>query len=296
VTLQHKLAEGRARLVAAGISEPEAAVDVELYARTILGWDRARLLVDRAGPVPDTLEPRFSEWLARRERREPSAYIVGTREFWGLDFAVTPSVLIPRPETEFIIEEALAIVGSGGLPAQRQVRGPSGARRLRVADIGTGSGCLAVTIAGELPECRVVASDVSAHALVVAQANARRHAVVDRITFVRTSYLDGVAVSFDLIVSNPPYVRDGDKPALSRDVRHEPDLALFGGADGLRDIEGVLRAAVRHLEPGGWFVMEFGYGQDDAVRDLVATRAELRLERIRNDLQDIPRTAIIRRQ
>jgi release factor glutamine methyltransferase len=238
LTLHERLAEARARLVAADISQPEASIDVELYVRTILGWDRARLLSEQQGGVPERLEPTLSEWIARRERREPSAYIVGVREFWGLPFAVTPAVLIPRPETEFIVEEALA----------------------------------------------------------VARGNAARHGVADRIEFVATSYLDGVDGRFEVITANPPYVKDGDKPALSRAVRHEPEVALFGGAEGLRDITGVLDTAAETLIPGGWLVMEFGYGQEESVEGLVDARPALRLNRVRADLQGIPRTAIIQRR
>jgi release factor glutamine methyltransferase len=268
--------------MAAGIPRDDASLDVDLYARTILGWDRARLLTERGSPEPASLEPRFSEWVARRETREPTAYILGVREFWGLDFEVTPAVLIPRPETEFIVEEALLAL-----------RGRSQAR---LADIGTGSGCLAVSLAREMPDCRVVASDVSDAALAVARRNAARHGVAGRIEFVRTSYLDGVDGTFDVVVANPPYVREGDKPALSRDVRHEPDVALFGGGDGLRDIAGVLQAAAGCVAPGGWFVMEFGYGQEPAVRELVDAKPGLRLDHVHDDLQGIPRTAIIQRR
>src|SRR6185295_12919002 len=133
----------------------------------------------------------------------------------------------------------------------------------------------------------------SADALTVAQQNAVRHGVNQRVEFVRTSYLDGVSGSFDLITANPPYVKDRDKPALSRDVRHEPDVALFGGTDGLRDIGGVLDAASSRLNPRGWFVMEFGYGQEDDVRALVSARPGLRLDRVREDFQGIPRTVVI---
>ena len=230
--------------------------------------------------APAALEPRFSQWIERRTRREPSAYIVGVREFWGHDFRVSPDVLIPRPETEFIVEEALPLL--------------RGIARPRVADIGTGSGVLAVTIAREIAGALVVASDISAGALAVAGQNAARHGVHDRILFVRTSYLDAIAGPFDVIVANPPYVRDRDKGALARDVRHEPDVALFGGEDGLRHVEGVLDTAQK-LTPGGWFLMEFGYGQEDDVRALVAARPGLRLDRIREDLQGIPRTAIMQR-
>jgi release factor glutamine methyltransferase len=281
VTLREALAVARERLVAAGVAAQEAAIDVDLYARTILGWDRARLITEQQAPAPSDLEPRFSDWIARRARREPSAYIVGVREFWGLDFLVTPSVLIPRPETEFVVEESLVLIGSLAAP--------------RIADIGTGSGCIAVSIAHELPHAHIVASDVSAEALDVARRNAERHGVADRIEFVAASYLGGVEGDFDLIAANPPYVRDGDKPALARDVRYEPEVALFGGTQGLRDIEGVLDTAVAKLRSHGWLVMEFGFGQEDDVRALVGERAALSVVRVREDLQGLARTAIIRK-
>jgi release factor glutamine methyltransferase len=281
-SLSETLSTARARLVAAGIKEEEAAVDVDVYARTILGWDKATLLASLREPTPQPLEPRFSEWVARRERREPTAYIVGSREFWGRAFLVTPAVLVPRPETEFIVEEAM--------PLARDLDAP------RIADIGTGSGVLAVTLAAELPAATVIATDLSGAALHVARANAERHGVAERVTFVNTSYLDGADGVFDLVVANPPYVRDGDKPALSRDVRHEPDVALFGGPDGLRDVSGVLDAAVAKVRPGGWFVMEFGLGQEDDVRRLVTGRPALRVDHVRDDLQGIARTAVIQKR
>lgn len=282
-TLHDTLAAARQRLVRAGIAPAEAAVDVDLYTRTILGWDRARVLTSQHEPPPDALEPRLSEWLARREKREPSAYIVGSREFWGLDFAVTPAVLIPRPETEFVVEETLRAASSLGAP-------------VRIADIGTGCGCIAVSVAHEVPHAAVVATDVSGDALAVARRNAGRHGVDGRVRFVRTSYLDGIGGAFDVIAANPPYVRQGDKPALSRDVQHEPDVALFGGPTGLRDIAGVLDTAVERLRPGGWLVMEFGFGQEDSVRELAASRPSLAFERVREDLQGLPRTAVIQRR
>ena len=279
--LADHLARGKARLVAAGIHADEAALDVDVYARTILGWDRATLLQNLRHPAPAALEPQFSEWIARRERREPTAYIVGARDFWGRQFQVTDAVLIPRPETEFIIEEALVQMQGIATP--------------RIADIGTGSGILAVTLAAEIPGATVTATDLSGDALRVAAQNADRHGVANRVSFRETCYLDNVPGPFDLIVANPPYVRDGDKSALARDVRHEPDVALFGGPDGLRDVAGVLDAAVEKLTAGGWFVMEFGYGQEDDVRRLVEARRALRLDHIRDDLQGIARTAVIER-
>jgi release factor glutamine methyltransferase len=284
MTLLHEqLTAGRERLVAAGIEPTSAAIDVDLFVRTILGWDRARVLIARTEPAPEGLEPQFSEWILRRARREPAAYIVGNREFWGLEFRVTSDVLIPRPETEFIIEESLAILSTLTLTSPR------------LADIGTGSGCIAVSLAHEVATAHVTATDVSGAALVVARDNARQLGVGERMTFVETSFLDGIAGPFDLIAANPPYVKAGDKPGLSRDVRHEPDVALFGGETGLQGVEAVLDAAVRTLTSGGWLVMEFGLGQEDDVRQLIAARPVLRLDHVRADLQGIARTAVIQR-
>jgi release factor glutamine methyltransferase len=284
MTLLHeRLRAGRERLVAAGIAPDAAAVDVDLFARTILGWDRAQVLIARTEPAPAALEPRFSDWIRRRADREPAAYIVGTREFWGLDFRVTADVLIPRPETEFIVEESLTTL------ATMAVASP------RLADIGTGSGCLAVSLAHEIPGSHVIATDVSRAALAVAHENARRHGVDKRISYVETSFLDGVHGPFDLIAANPPYVRAGDKPALAHDVLREPHVALFGGESGLQGIESVLDAAARALTSDGWLVMEFGFGQEDDVRRLVAARPSLRIDRVRADLQGIARTAVIQK-
>ncbi len=228
--------------------------------------------------MPDGLEPRFSEWIKRRTGHEPTAYIIGKREFWNLSFSVSPAVLIPRPETELIVEEALK-----HLPASP-----------RVADIGTGSGCISVSVA-HASNATVLATDISEDALRVARTNAAAHGVDARVTFVRTSYLDGVAGPFDVITANPPYVRSSDAPALGRGVRQEPSVALFGGTDGLRDIAGVLDAAERALKPDGWFFMEFGYGQEDDVRRLVSERRSFYLSHVRTDLQGIPRMAAVRK-
>ena len=279
MTLQQALAAARDRLVAAEIAPDEAAIDVDLYARTILGWDRARLLIEHRAPVPPQLEPRFSEWVDRRTRHEPSAYIIGAREFWGLEFRVSPAVLIPRPETEFIVEESLALL--------EPVAGP------RVADIGTGSGNIAVSLAHARGDARVVATDVSGEALAIALENAERHGVANRVEFIITSYLGGIEGDFDLIAANPPYVREVDRSALGRPVRHEPEVALFGGDSGLRNIAGVLDTAAAKLRPHGWLVMEFGFGQEDEVRSLVEARPKLRLDRFRSDLQGLARTALV---
>jgi release factor glutamine methyltransferase len=281
-TLHDALAAARTGLTEAGIRPAEAALDVDLYTCTLMGWDRTQLLVRLTDPVPEGLESRLSDWTARRGRGEPTAYIVGTKEFWGLNLSVSPAVLIPRPESEFIVEEALPLLEGCHAPL--------------VADVGTGSGCLAIALATERDDCRVVATDISRPALKVARENSVRHGVAARITFVDTSFLDGVDGPFNVIMANPPYVRDGDAPALARPVKHEPEVALFGGSNGLDAIAATLAAGVETLAPGGWLVMEFGYGQDDEVAALVAARPGLRLDHVRHDLQGIPRTAVIQRE
>lgn len=286
MTLHERLAAARDQLVRAGINPNEAAVDVDVYARTILRWDRARILLNHHAPPPERLEPQFSEWIARRQRFEPTAYIVGAREFWGLDFAVSPAVLIPRPETELVVEEAIARAEAG-----------AHGQAVRIADIGTGSGCIAVAVAHHLRHCTVVATDISLEAVTVAAANAVRHHVADRVDFVCTSYLEGVGgPAFDLITANPPYVREIDRRGLSPDVLQEPHVALFGGDSGLRHIDAVLATAEARLRPGGWLVMEFGFGQEDDVRALATRFTGLEVKGTRADLQGLPRTVIMQRR
>ena len=289
------LADGaKRRLEAAGIPRAEAALDAELLARDALGWDRATWLArrddDERAVEAQTVAARgigafragFDALVARRVRREPMAYIRGTQEFYGREFLVGPGVLIPRPETELIVDEAKAAA--------------MGRRTPRIADIGTGSGCLAVTLALELPSAQVTATDISADALTIARGNAAAHQVAGRVSFVETSYLTGIAGAFDVIVSNPPYVRDLDAPTLAPEVRdHEPREALFGGDDGLRDIRAIAQTATTALKPGGVLVMEIGLGQADAVTD-VLTAAGLGAElTLRHDLQGIPRVAVAQR-
>ncbi len=279
----HDLVQGaRDRFVHVGISAAFAALDAEVLARQVLGWDRARFLTDRNEKATSVFLLNYEPLVARRERREPVSYILGTREFYGLDFEVGPDVLIPRHETEMIVEETLALVGKDGTP--------------RIVDVGTGSGCIAISLARAIPGARVTATDVSAGALSVARRNAARHGVLDRMTFIETSFLDGIEEGADVIVSNPPYVPSISRPGLTPEVRDfEPRVAVFSGEDGLDGLRSVLQGAAAKLAAGGWLVMEFGCGQDDCVTALVHDVAGLDLVKIRHDLQDIPRTAICRR-
>ncbi len=274
----------RERLIRAGIPPDQAGIDAEVLARHVLGWDRAAYLSHRDDPIASEAASRFQESVAERERRVPVAYITGTREFWGLDFLVTPAVLIPRPETELVVDEALRFL---------QDRHAS----WRIADVGTGSGCLAVSLAHELLHATIVASDISPEALAVARQNAVRHEVADRIHFTATSLMDGVPGPLDLIVANPPYIPRRHADTLSPDVRdHEPAAALFGhGPDGLDDVRALLSQARARLGATGRLLMEFGFGQADAVRS-DAERSGLAVIDILRDLQGHERTLVARRR
>lgn len=279
----HDLVRGaRDRFVQAGISSTLAGLDAEVLARRVLGWDQAQFLTNRHDQATSVFLLKYEPLVARRERREPVPYILGTREFYGLDLEVGPDVLIPRPETELVVEEALAVLGREGAPL--------------IADVGTGSGCIAIALAVAIPSARLIASDVSPEALRVAARNAARYAVLDRIAFVETSFLKDIKDGLDAIVSNPPYVPAPSQPALTPEVRDfEPRIAVFSGEDGLDGVREVLDGAVAKLKPGGWLVMEFGCGQDDGVTQLIAGTRGLELVKVRHDLQDIPRTAICKR-
>ena len=245
MTLAEHVAAGRIRLAEAGVDAASAAFDAEVLARYLLGWDRASYLARARDPVPAWFPQRYGRWLERRAGREPVAQILGHREFWGLDFEVTRDVLTPRPETELIVEEALACAS-----AMR-----AGGRVVRsIVDVGTGSGCLAVSLAREIPGARIVATDTSPAALAVARRNVVRHGVGARVAFVRTSLVEGIAGPVDLIVSNLPYAADADLAALPPEVRDfEPPIALAGGPDGLDPIRRLLDGYRASCRPAaGW--------------------------------------------
>lgn len=280
--LHARLAQARRALVGAGIDPDEAALDAEVLARHALGWDRARFLTHVREPVPPDLDPRFEQLLARRLAREPVAYIVGHREFWGREFEVTGDVLVPRPETELIIEETLE---------DARTRQPF----RTIVDVGTGSGCLAVTLAVEFESAGVYATDVSAAALAVAARNAARHGVADRIVFLECDVLDRFTGTADLIVANPPYVPSSEADRLQPEVtQYEPHAALFGGDDGLEIMRRLLSSASTRLAADGLLVVEFGFGQETDVRR-IAECGGWRVVRIRADLQGMARTAVLRR-
>lgn len=279
--LHERLADARDRFVRAGIPRDEATLDAEVLAREVLGCDRATLLTRARDPLPSAFDRLFDSLVERRLLREPIAYIIGHREFWGLEFDVNPAVLIPRPETELIVEEALAT-----MPARDAVR--------RIIDVGTGSGCLAVALSIEFPSATVIATDSSAAALEVARQNCSRHSLT-RVSLIHTNLLDGIAEEADLIVSNPPYVPDCDAAGMQPEVvRYEPGTSLFAGSDGLAVIRRLLNEAAAHLAENGRLIIEFGVGQEQGVRD-ASQRAGWIVDHIRRDLQNIPRVAVLRR-
>lgn len=275
-TLAGRVRDAAARLAARGAPEQNPALDAEVLARHVLGWDRARWIGDSREAPSVEFDRRFEELIDRRLTGEPVAYLTGTREFRGLDFEVTPAVLIPRPETELLVDEALKLTRVG----------------FRIADVGTGSGCVAVAIAVERPDVRVIATDISERALDVARRNAARHSVGGRIDFRLTPVLDDVG-DVDLVVSNPPYIAVGEAPGMMADVRDfEPHAALFSGVDGLSVIRALL-ADVARRDPSPPLVFEFG-GNERAVREAVSASGLATVDIVK-DLAGIPRIAVVGR-
>lgn len=261
---------------ALGLSNREARAEVELLLARALGVDRARLIAHPELAQAAADNPGYRAALVRRLRGEPIAYILGVREFYGLDFEVSPAVLIPRPETELLVECAL-----DRIPAHPD---------LRVLDVGTGSGCIAVCIARLRPRAHVVASDVSAEALAVAARNASRHAA-GNIELRLGDGFDAVAGErFDVVVSNPPYIRAGDPHLAAGDLRFEPKRALTPGEDGMALLRRLVAGAPVVLRPGGWLLLEHGYDQAGEVRAalVAAGFADLFCAR---DLAGLPRVA-----
>jgi release factor glutamine methyltransferase len=273
--LRTLLDEATARLRAS----PTARRDAELLFMRAADRDRAWLLSHPEAELASLQSSQFQSWIARRARHEPMQYILGETEFYGLTFKVTPEVLIPRPETEHLVEAALERV--------------SRAASVRICDVGTGSGAIAVALAQKLPRAQLTAVDLSPAALAVAGENAERHRVEGRIRFVESNLLDGLRDErFDLVLSNPPYVRDDE--VLEVQVRdYEPHAALFAGPTGLEVYQRLIPQAHEALVPGGWLLMEIGHGQRSALAELLAGWENVNFK---DDLQGIPRVAIAQRR
>ena len=263
---------------AAHIEAPEA--DARLLIGHALHLSRAQLTAQAYRLLEAREVNMISALAARRLRHEPVARILGRKEFWSLELQVTPAVLVPRPETETLIESALEAVTAQGLRLEK----------LRVLDIGTGSGALLLAALKELPNAIGTGTDISADALEVARANAERLQLAARCTFVACDIAIGVAGPFDLILSNPPYIASGDIASLMPEVRdYDPILALDGGNDGLDFYRAIAADALRLLAPGGRLIIELGAGQEAAVSALF-TKAGLAVDQARKDLAGIPRS------
>jgi len=283
ITVAALVSRARDRLLAGGVPSDQAPGDAEVLARHALDWDLTRYAVGRGESAPPGFADRYDALVARRLTREPVSQIVGHREFWGLDFEVTRDVLTPRPETELVVQAAVDICRSDASPGSAPI----------VLDIGTGSGCIAIALATELPDARFVASDISLAALAVARRNAAKHGLSRRIAFVLTESIppeDDV----ELIVSNPPYIPRRERDGLPQEVReYEPGLALFGGEDGLDFYRRLFTNTIGCLNQDGWLVVEVGYDQAPAVRAL-ADPCYWEAGRAYRDLQGIERVLTFR--
>jgi release factor glutamine methyltransferase len=279
VSIGAALAEAAEGLRAHRIVEPR--LEAALLLGHVLQRDRAYLIAHVDQELRREQLEVVRNFVALRASGEPLQYLTNHQEFFKLDFEVTPDVLIPRPETELIVETALTVLGRE--------------RQSGLLDVGTGSGCLAISILHEYRNTHATAIDLSARALRVAQRNSERHGVADRLRLIESDLFAALPADqrFDLIVSNPPYVSSDDMEHLQREVQREPRRALDGGRDGLDVIRRLLRDASAHLKSGGHLIFEFGIGQDVAIREMV-DRDVWELIEVRKDLQQIPRIIILR--
>ena len=260
-TQKNALHEAAVTLSASGIEQPR--LEAELLLAHVLDASKEDLILHPGRELTDAQEKQFEQFLQRRCRREPIAYILGQREFWSLEFIVNPKVLIPRPETEGIIEQLLKMAGPGGRD-----------HAIHILDAGTGSGNLAVVAAVEFPMARVTAVDCSADALAVARENARKHRVADRIEFLQRNMMLPWNLpntgGFDFILSNPPYLSSQEMARLMPDVRdYEPSAALDGSPDGLVCYRRIVPEACNHLKPGGGLILEVGDDQAGSVKKII---------------------------
>ncbi|ACA19079.1 protein-(glutamine-N5) methyltransferase, release factor-specific [Methylobacterium sp. 4-46] len=274
---------GRASAYLAGCGIATAALDARLILTETLGVSRVDLLLGADGPLDEAQARSLSAALRRRASGEPVARILGAWEFWGLPFRLSPDTLVPRPDTETLVEAALDL----GHPRDAA---------LRLLDLGTGSGCLLVALLSEWPRAEGVGIDLSLEALRTARANAARNGVGARAAWLRGDWAAALAGRFDVAVANPPYIAANLIPGLAPEVRdHDPRLALDGGADGLDCYRVILAQAADFLAPGGHLVVEIGYDQEEALRHL-AEAAGLRVVVVRRDLAGHPRAALLARE
>lgn len=281
ISIAEAILQGSNKLRKAGV--PEARREAGSLLAFLLDKDRTFILSHAEDGISAEQLTLFQEFLDSRAQGEPAQYITGRQEFYGLEFQVTPDVLIPRPETELLVDTAIKLVNADCA--------------VSLCDVGTGSGCIAITLLKQLPLAHAVALDVSAAALEVAKRNAARHGVNDQIEFVLSDCFASLDQRhFDLVVSNPPYVAEGAVPTLQREVRDfEPRVALTAGDDGLDVIRRLVKEANDYLKPGGYLLFEIGFNQHEAVAELIDLQTWELLD-IHNDLQGIPRTVALRKR
>jgi release factor glutamine methyltransferase len=272
-------------------------MNAELLLMFILSCDRAYLFAHPERELTTEEDSRYHAALDERARGVPAQYITGHQEFWGMDLIVTPAVLIPRPETEHVIETVLELHSSVGPWTSANRDTSSEARGLkpdvRIIDVGTGSGCIALALAKELSNAEIHATDISSAALEIAHANAARHQLENRIRFHQTDLLEGSGTGFDFVVSNPPYVGESEEDTVQLEVRKfEPRSAVFAGPIGTEIIERLILQARAALHPGGWLVMEISGTIADRVRELLKEWDDVGVIK---DLQSIPRVVRARR-
>jgi len=259
-------------------------LNAETLLMFVLERDRAYLYAHPERELSREEETRYLQAVEERRQGKPSQYITGHQEFWGLDLIVSPAVLIPRPETEHVVETVLELVGE-----HRR-------RPMKIADVGTGSGCIALALASELPGAEILALDISPQTLEIARANAARLNFAGRVTFQQSDLLSSAPqdAHYDFVVCNPPYVSEDEPEKVQRQVREfEPGVAVFAGKSGLEVYQRLIPQAKKVLKPGGWLVMEIGYSIEDAVRNLLAGWRQVR---VTNDLQGIPRVLAAQKQ
>jgi release factor glutamine methyltransferase len=264
---------------------PSPRLNAELLLMFVLARERAHLYAHPERELTADEQSRYDEVIRERARGCPTQYITGHQEFWGLDLLVSPAVLIPRPETEHVVETVLELV------KECRFDGPG---RLKLLDVGTGSGCIALALASELPQTEIHACDISEEALEIARINAARLALGGKVLFRKSDLLSVYAgEKFNFIISNPPYVGEADADKVQKQVREfEPTIAVFSGVEGLDIYRKLIPQAQEHLRPGGWFVAEIGYSEEEKVRALLARWADIQ---VTPDLQGIPRVIAARK-
>jgi release factor glutamine methyltransferase len=279
MTVKEAIAQATERLAQEPIGPPRMAAETLMM--FALGCDRARLFAHPEQELTPEEQSRFEDAVAQRASGKPLQYITGKQEFWGLEFVVTPSVLIPRPETEHLVEAAIANVRE------------SGSAKPRIIDVGTGSGCVALAIASELPDAEIEAVDISPAALEIAKTNAQRLGFAARVNLYESDLLASARGEYDFIVSNPPYVGRCESDKVQREVReYEPEIAVFGGEQGLDIYRRLIPQAWDKLKPGGWLLMEIGFSIEAQVKELLGEWSDVSAV---PDLQGIPRVVMARK-